>query len=251
MRGVVFAATLLAAMVGPALAADLPACPSNRAPPLVLDHLRDKIATNHEATIVALGSSSTEGSQASDVAHTYPALLQADLNTALPTAHIAIINRGVGGQDVAEMLARIETDALAVHPQLVIWQVGANGAMRGVAPDLFKRLLTAGIKRLKAAHVDVVLMDNQRAPLILAAKDHNEIDQIMAEVAQANGAGLFARSALMDQWRVSGFPYDRFMSGDGLHQNDYGYRCVAAALSAAIVEGLKPAASPAQTTAKK
>ena len=71
---------------------------------------------------------------ASDSAHTYPAILQTALNKALPGAHFAVINRGIGGQDAPEELARLDSDAIAVHPQLVIWQVGANGAMRHADP---------------------------------------------------------------------------------------------------------------------
>ena len=220
-------------------ASPLPACPATKVPPLALAHLKAEIASNHQATIVALGSSSTEGWHASDVAHSYPAVLQNELNAALPSAHIAVINRGIGGQDVAEMLPRLEQDALAVHPALVIWQLGANGAMRLVAPDLFKRMLTSGIQRLHDAKIDVVLMDNQRSPAILASPEHLQIDQAMADVAVATGSGLFSRGALMDQWRVEGYPYERFVSDDGLHHNDYGYHCVASTLATAILDGLR------------
>ncbi|MEA2742923.1 MAG: acyl-CoA thioesterase, partial [Acetobacteraceae bacterium] len=61
---------------------------------------------------------------ASDSAHTYPAVLQSSLNKALPGAHFAVINRGMGGQDAPEELTRLDTDVIALHPQLVIWQVG-------------------------------------------------------------------------------------------------------------------------------
>jgi lysophospholipase L1-like esterase len=228
------------------------ACPANRVSPIDLPKMRSAVSANREVTIVALGSSSTEGWRASNIAHSYPALLQADLNAALPTADIAVINRGVGGEDVAEELPRIEPDALALKPTLVIWQVGANGAMRHMPPELFKRLLTAGVKRLLAARVDVLLMDNQKAPAILASPEHVAIEQAMADVAAETGVKLFARGALMDQWREAGYPYERFVSDDGVHHNDYGYRCVTAALSDAIVQGINmPDATTTQTAAKR
>ena len=87
-----------------------------------------------EAVIVALGSSSTQGAMASDLAHSYPAVLQQALSAGLPEAHVAVINRGIGGQDAAEELARLDADVLAMRPQLVIWQVGANGALRNADP---------------------------------------------------------------------------------------------------------------------
>ena len=227
------------------------ACPSSRVPPIVLPQMRDAIAANKEVTIIALGSSTTEGWRATDLAHSYPAQLQADLAAAFPTAHIAVINRGIGGEDVAEELPRIGSDALAVKPTLVIWQVGANGAVRRTPPELFKRLLTIGVKRLQDSKVDVVLMDNQKAPAILASPEHVQIDQAMAEVSVSTGARLFARGALMDQWREAGYPYEKFVSDDGVHHNDYGYRCMTAALSDAIVQGLKQAVPTTQTAAKR
>ncbi len=53
-----------------------------------------------------------------------------------------MINRGIGGQDAAEELARLDADVLAIRPQAVIWQVGANGALRNVDPALFHELVS-------------------------------------------------------------------------------------------------------------
>lgn len=231
----------LACVAAPASrAAEGATCPHERTPPLVLPHLKQALAHNQEVTITALGSSSTAGFHASNIAHTYPAILQDELEKAMPTAHVAVLNRGVGGQDAVEELARIEKDVLATAPTVVIWQLGANGAMRNSDPQVFKRLVSEGVRRMLAQGIDVVLMDNQRAPAILASPDHVQIEQALAEVATATGAGLFSRGLLMDQWQRDGFPYAQFVSDDGLHHNDLGYNCVAKALSAAIVAGLGP-----------
>jgi hypothetical protein len=37
-----------------------------------------------------------------------------------------VINRGVGGEDAKEMLARLDKGVIAEHPHLVLWQVGTN-----------------------------------------------------------------------------------------------------------------------------
>jgi lysophospholipase L1-like esterase len=206
----------------------------------VLPHLKQALRHNTEATIVALGSSSTAGFHASNIAHTYPAVLQKELEKALPLSHVAVINRGVGGEDATEMLPRLEKDVLALGPAAVIWQVGANGAMRRMDPELFKSLVATGVERLRAAGVDVVLMDNQRAPAILASPEHARIDQALAEVAAQHGAVLFTRGRLMDQWQNEGSSYAQFISDDGVHHNDRGYACVAKALAASILEGLGP-----------
>ena len=213
-------------------------CPASHMPPLVLPMVKQALATNSEITIVALGSSSTQGWHSTDIAHSYPAILQGELSAALPTAHVAVINRGVGGQDAPEMVPRLQADALAIRPALVIWQLGANGAMKKQDPAVFRDLLSAGITAMQATKVDVVLMDNQRAPFVLAAPDRAQFDQALSDTAARTGVGLFSRGALMDQWQAAGHPYDQFISTDGVHHNDRGYRCMAKALAGSILDGL-------------
>jgi lysophospholipase L1-like esterase len=230
---------LLAPSVVPALADT--GCPSAPAiAPIQLPHLRSAIDHGIEGIVVALGSSSTQGAMASDLAHSYPAILQRTLSAGLPQAHIAVINRGIGGQDAAEELARIEADALAVRPQLVIWQVGANGALRNLNLAAFRDLVTAGVRRLQAGGADVILMDNQLSPRLLAKPEEPLFDQDLAEVAADTGAALFSRRTLMQSWRREGEPFAEFIAVDGLHHNDHGYLCVTQSLAQAILAGLAP-----------
>ena len=241
MRRAAWLGALLATALGsapPSAAAVL--CPAAKLPPIALPRVRQALADKQELTIVAFGSSSTAGSQASDKRHTYPAILQDELEAALPGAHVAVINRGVGGQEAEEMLARLDADVLALRPQLVIWQVGANGAMRGLDPARFRQMVDTGVKRLEQNGADVVLMDNQRSPAVLASPQHAQIDQTLADVAVKDGARLFARGRLMELWQEAGHPYAEFLANDGIHHNDRGYACVAKALSSAILAGLGP-----------
>jgi acyl-CoA thioesterase-1 len=211
-------------------------CPADPAmDKLVLPHLRAAVAGGIEGLIVALGSSSTQGVMASDTARTYPAILQTTLNKALPAAHFAVINRGIGGQDAPEELARLDTDAIAVHPHLVIWQVGANGAMRHADPSEFRHRVEEGVDRLLKAGIDVILMDNQRSPRLAAAGDHVALEDSLARVAQETGVNMFSRGRLMDFWSDEGAKPGLFIASDGLHHNDLGYLCVSQALARQIV----------------
>jgi acyl-CoA thioesterase-1 len=219
-----------------------PRCPPTAPQTLLrLPHFQAALAGSPQALIVALGSSSTEGVAASDPAHDYPAALQAALTAALPHSHIAVLNRGIGGQDAPEELARLDADVLAVRPQLVIWQVGANGAMRNADPAEFKRLVTEGVRRLQAAGTDVILMDNQRAPRVDASPDHVPLEAALREIAQETGAGLFSRGALMDAWSRAGIAAATFLAADQLHHNDQGYFCVAGSLADGILAGVQRA----------
>jgi acyl-CoA thioesterase I len=151
-----------------------------------------------------------------------------------------VLNRGIGGQDAAEELARLDVDVIAVRPQVVIWQVGANGALRNADPVVFRAMVSGGVRRLQAAGIDVILMDNQQAPRLLAAPREPLLDAALAHVATETGATLFSRRSLMQAWEHDGAPLTEFISSDGLHHNDQGYRCVAQALAHSIVSGLAP-----------
>ncbi len=217
-----------------------PLCPALPAlPALHLPHFRAARQRGVEGVIVALGSSSTRGTMASNLAHTYPAVLQAALSRALPHWDIAVLNRGIGGQDAPEELARLQADVIAVRPQVVIWQVGANGALHNEDPAMFRRLVTEGVDRLHDAGIDVILMDNQHSPRIDAAPEHGVLDEALAQVAAQTGASLFPRSLLMREWGKEGAPPVDFVATDGLHHNDRGYDCVARSMAQEIVAALR------------
>ncbi len=224
--------------VTPALAQNV--CPDSHIHGLALPSVAAAIAAKRPVLIVALGSSSSRGAQATDPGHSYPAVLQAELNRLLPGAEISVVNRGIDGQDAPGELARLGTDVAALRPQLVIWQVGANGALRGTDPKVFSALVTVGVRQLIEAGSDVILMDNQRAPAILHAPARSAIETELAGVAQTTKTNLFSRGALMDVWRAQGFGYDLFVSPDGLHHNDRGYRCISEALARDIVAAVSP-----------
>jgi acyl-CoA thioesterase I len=110
-----------------------------------LPHVARRLAEGRNLTIVALGSSSTQGAGASSPAHAYPARLESELHALLPHMAITVINKGVGGEDSAQMLARFERDVLTVEPDLLIWQAGVNAAIRGTPLDEFVEQMSDGI----------------------------------------------------------------------------------------------------------
>ncbi len=235
------AAALALLLAVPAFAADSDACPPGGAPPISSPRLADALARGDEVRIVAFGSSSTAGAGASFPWRAYPARLEANLQRRLPNAGITVVNRGVGGEDADNMLRRIERDIIAEAPQLVVWQVGANAALRRMDPAAFQSFLLDGLGRMRRAGIDVVLMDNQRAPRIDARPGHEAYNAMLAEAAAAmSGVELFSRTALMDGWSAAGLPNEAVLVSDGLHHNDRGYACVAEALARALLDGLPP-----------
>src|SRR5947208_8242912 len=86
----------------------------------------------------------------------------------IPGHAITVLTRGVNGDEIAGMLARLDTAVVAEKPDLVLWQVGTNSLLRDKAVPPHASLLHEGLARLKATGADVVLLDPQYAPRVLA-----------------------------------------------------------------------------------
>jgi lysophospholipase L1-like esterase len=191
--------------------------------------------------IVAIGSSSTEGVGASDPAHTYPALLADELRRRWPQPAVTVINKGVRGEIASEMLARFKRDVLPYQPQLVIWQTGSNQALRSENIDGYADTIREGISRLKAATTDVVLMDPQFAPRVLARSMHLLIVDSIGAVAKDMNVAVFRRFAVMQHWISSGqYKFEDIISSDGLHMNNVSYSCIAHLLAGSLVAAAEP-----------
>jgi acyl-CoA thioesterase I len=201
-------------------------------------------------TIVAVGSSSTAGAGASSPAASYPSRLEALLKQQFPKAQLRVINRGVNGEEAEEMLARFEREVIAEKPALVLWQVGTNAILRDFARSSEAKLIRQGIARLKATGADVVLVDPQYAPAVLAKTDAELMVDLVAVEARDAGAAVFRRFDLMRDWHeTERLPFTAFVSGDGLHMNDWGYDCMARNLAAQIAEAAAvPAVASASTS---
>ena len=247
IHALLFTAAMLACV--PAYATE--ACPSWHAPLIQAPRTAQAIKAGAPVIVVALGSSTTQGAMASNRGHTYPAVLQATLSSALPASHVAVLNRGIGGQDAAEELARLDSDVIAARPSLVIWQLGGNAVLRRTDPALFKQLVLDGVGRLHAAGADVVLMDNQRSPALATSPWNAGITRALAEVAAETDADLFSRTEMMQAWEQGGHSLASFLAPDGLHHNNHGYHCVARALATSLIAGMAaapgaPNGNPAQ-----
>ena len=238
--------------------APLSAVSAARAPTCVVDaskarfdtplvRVSRQLAAGRPVKIVALGSSSTYGAGASSRAASYPSRLADELSLRLPGHEITVVNRGVGGDEAADMLARLDRDVVAEKPDLVLWQVGTNSLLRDKAVLPHATLLYEGLKRLKAIGADVVLIDPQFAPKVLAKSNHEGMVSLISTAAKAEHVCLFNRFALMRQWHEGDhLPFELFLSSDGLHMNDWSYACLAKWLGAAVAEAAtRPTATAA------
>jgi len=254
MRGIAiffrFTATLIAAVataaVSPVSAQNAAPTPTCVAPPgfarfdTPLKRVAGRISAHQPLTIVAIGSSSTYGAGASSPEMSYPSRLAVELRALLPRTSITVINRGVNGETAQEMLARFDRDVFAAHPHLVLWQVGSSAVLLGrpIAPTGL--LINEGLRRLKEAGPDVILIDPQYAPKVIEKHDEQDVDLMVALISTASldmHINLFQRFALMRYWRLTkGLSFSAFLSEDELHMNDWSYGCIAKLLARAVAE---------------
>lgn len=200
-----------------------------------LPRTRQKLREGGSLTIVALGSSSTEGAGATRPQNAYPSRLAAMMQADHPAIHIRIVNRGVGGETGLAMEDRIERDVLPEKPDLVIWQVGTNSVLHDEDPEIEIGAIRRGIARIEAAGSDVMLMDLQYAPAVLLHPRYRDMLHGLAATAHSADVPLFHRFAMMRHWTDDGLmPLRQMLSGDRLHMTDASYDCLARELDRSI-----------------
>jgi acyl-CoA thioesterase-1 len=200
-----------------------------------------RLASRQLIMIVALGSSSTVGVGASSPEATYPSRLMVELAQRFQTQPIIVLNRGISGARAVDMLARFDESVSAERPDLVLWQVGTNAVLRGYEHSKSTFLIRDGIRRMKAIGADVVLVDPQFAPKVIAKPEIEDMVDLISSAATQESVDVFHRFALMRHWHdIDGMPFEAFLSPDGLHMNDWSYNCFAKALADAIADAATP-----------
>lgn len=195
------------------------------------------LASGEPIKIVAIGSSSTAGAGASSPAHSYPSRLAVELAALFPKQQITVVNRGVNGEEARDMLARFDAEVIAEKPDLVIWQVGTNAVLRDQPLAPAGGLIHDGLARLKAIGADVILVDLQFCPKVIVKAEADDMVNLISITAKKENVSVFRRFAVMRHWRqVARIPYEKFLSPDELHLNDWSYGCIAKLLAGSIAE---------------
>ncbi len=195
-----------------------------------------KLRQKQALSILAIGSSSTEGAGASSPYQAYPQTLQRLLAARLGRADVTLVNAGIGGETASQTIERLTRLTRERHFDLVIWQVGTNDAVRGVDEAGFRNLLTAGIDAVLDRGSDLLLMDQQFFPAVRDPARYERYVDILGEVAADRGVPVFQRYRAMQSWALKApgdFP--AMLAADRFHMSDRGYACVAALLADELV----------------
>lgn len=202
-----------------------------------LPRMAQKLTQGQPIVIVAIGSSSTAGAGASSPAANYPSRLQAELRRLFPDHPITVVNLGINGEEIGDMLKRFDKAVLAARPDLILWQLGTNSVIRDHMAGKSGASIRAGLEKIRAIGADAVLIDPQFAPKVIAKPNAALMVTLIALSAKQENVDLFPRYNMMRRWRdVDHRPFKSFVSPDGLHMNDWSYACLAKGLGVAIAE---------------
>lgn len=219
-----------------------------------LTHFAQSLS-RRQATIVAIGSSTTAGE---GNIKAYPERLLSFLQAEYPNAGIAMVNKGISGQEAPIELQRFGTDVIAKKPDLVIWQVGTNAVWQSPGqnppPPSFDETTGAirdGLVKLRdETQADVILMDLQYVPAVLTPAKKDEaiaMVEAISELARDADVNVFRRFAFMEALhQVEQVSFDRMVDPTDdtrLHDSDWATQRVAWAVKLAIVGGVDKARS--------
>ena len=127
--------------------------------------------------IIFFGDSITDcgrdRSNAKSLGNGYVKILSDKLHPLYPDADIELINNGVSGDEVGDLLARVQKDVIEYKPDAVVMMIGINNTIHkfknGKELDLlqFRKDLTELICKLKAEGIVVIFLE----PFLLPAPD--------------------------------------------------------------------------------
>jgi lysophospholipase L1-like esterase len=214
------------------------AAPAGAAP---LPHVQHRLIAGKTLSIVAFGSSSTEGVGASSKANSYPSKLQTALQPMLPAgATVVVANQGIGGEDVDDMMRRLP-GIVAARPDLVIWQTGSNDPLRDVPLDRFVRLTRDGIAAMQAAGIDVMLMEPQLCQRLADTAGSQRFRDALRALGDELHVPVIRRYELMERWLArKEITAPQLLSPDGLHMADAGYAKLAREVAREILHDSRP-----------
>jgi acyl-CoA thioesterase I len=151
----------------------------------------------------------------------------------------------MSGEEAQGAADRMRKEVEDAKPDLVVWQVGTNDALRHVDLGKFKNCLKTTLAWLTGSGIDVVLINPQYGEALVKDAYYEQVVGAIADVAREAGVLLVDRfDAMRELQRQRGDRY--YLTADSLHMNDVGYRCMAEQLARAIVGGLVQADSDQQ-----
>jgi acyl-CoA thioesterase-1 len=161
--------------------------------------------------IMAFGDSLFAGYGVAD-SENFPTQLQTALKA--DGKDVVVVNAAVSGDTTADGVARLDW-SLADKPDLVLLELGANDALRGLDPDRARANLDQILSRIKAAGIPVLIC-GMIAPKNLGPDYGAKFDPMYRDLAAKFQAPLYP-------FILDGVALDPALSqADGMHPNPKG-----------------------------
>lgn len=214
------------AIVGSFLAASLPAANAQEEP----TGLEDALPTEQlaQVKIVGFGDSLMAGYLLPPNA-AFPQQLEKVLDD--KGYEVSIENAGVSGDTTTGGLARIDW-SIPDGTDLVILELGANDALRGISPDITEKNLDEMLSRLKTRGISVILAGMMAPPNM--GKDYaDKFNPIYPRLAQKYDVPLYP-------FFLDGVATQKgLLLEDGMHPNEKGVEAMVAKFLPTIEKNLK------------
>lgn len=164
----------------------------------------------------------------------YVKILADKLRPIYPDTDIELINKGISGDRVQELLARVQTDVIDLKPDAVVIMIGINNVWHkfthGKELDLaeFEQDLKELITKLKAAGIVVIFLE----PFLLPAPDKLRMRKVFNDelkIIDRVGEEMCDEFVAFDEMfngLVESIPYTEY-SLDGVHPTHRGSRLIA------------------------
>jgi hypothetical protein len=179
------------------------AAPAFSTPDEKLKHLAEAVRGQDTIDVLAVGSGTMVG-QDGGGGNAFPYRMIQGLRSELPGREIELTLRGSRGATAGEMLKLIETELAEQHFALVLWQTGTVEALRSIPPEELRKVLEAGIEKVRASGADLVLIDAQYSKPMAAKVNELPYLEVLRKVAEEQGVVLFRRYDLMQSWAADG-----------------------------------------------
>ena len=164
----------------------------------------------------------------------YVKILADKLRPIYPDTDIELINKGLSGDEAGDLLARVDSDVIALKPDAVVIMVGINNVIHHFKNDKpldlkkFEADLKELLKRLKKEGAVVIFLE----PFLLPAPDKLRMRKLFnEELAVINKLALkyadeFVAYDEMFKGLAESIPYYEY-SEDGVHPTHRGSRLIA------------------------
>ena len=200
------------------------------------------IELNKGDTLVFLGDSVTDCGRHPDGIYNlgtgYPNIFSALFRVKYPGSNINFVNKGVGGNRTTEILNRLQSDVLDMHPQVVTLLIGVNdvwrfyefpASKRGIYAEQYRENLKKIIEPILASGAKMLVMTpymvdtNPNEPMRTQVLEYAAICK---EVAESYGIETIELQPVFESLMQNGLTsYE--LSGDRVHPKVTGHAAIA------------------------